>query len=164
MANNKEVGNKSKTVSRRNFLVAGGAVIAAGALSACSAKTITNSVTNTVTSTAPAKTVTPAAVTSTVSVPQKFTVLNPRGLPKPVDKVPLVPPTDTADSIKTKSIWLVGQKGAQQAPLPAIFAEMQKEGYKVTLDGKASFFGSDEPTLWDKVAKDAKAVIFGVGD
>ena len=42
---------KGKLVSRRDFLVAGGAVIAAGALSACSPSTVTDTVTNTVTNT-----------------------------------------------------------------------------------------------------------------
>jgi succinate dehydrogenase/fumarate reductase flavoprotein subunit len=40
-----------KVVSRRDFLVAGGAVIAAGALAACNPKTATETVTNTVTNT-----------------------------------------------------------------------------------------------------------------
>jgi hypothetical protein len=41
---------------------------------------------------------------------------------------------------------------------------MKADGYKITEDGKTAFFGSDEPALWNKVAADAKAVIFGVGD
>jgi len=76
--NNKPESNK-KLVSRRDFLVAGGAVIAAGAVSACTPKTetVTNTVTNTATATktvtntttqtAPAQTstVTGAPVTTT---------------------------------------------------------------------------------------------------
>jgi len=75
--------SRKKLVSRRDFLVAGGAVIAAGALSACTPKTetvtstmpgatktvtstMTNTVTNTVTSTA-AGTATTKTVTSTVT-------------------------------------------------------------------------------------------------
>ena len=67
----KKKGN-NKLISRRDFLVAGGAVIAAGALSACTPKTETitstlpgTTVTKTVTATAPGTTVTPAAVTTT---------------------------------------------------------------------------------------------------
>jgi hypothetical protein len=41
---------------------------------------------------------------------------------------------------------------------------MKAQGYKITEDGKTAFFGSDEPALWDRAAKDAKAIIFGVGD
>jgi TAT (twin-arginine translocation) pathway signal sequence len=52
---------KKKLVSRRDFLVAGGAVIAAGTLSACTPKAATETVTNTITNT---KTVT-NAVTAT---------------------------------------------------------------------------------------------------
>jgi hypothetical protein len=55
------MNEKKKLVSRRDFLVAGGAVIAAGALSACTPKTATETVTNTLTNT---KTVT-NTVTST---------------------------------------------------------------------------------------------------
>jgi hypothetical protein len=57
--------DKRKLVSRRDFLVAGGAVLAAGTLSACTPKTGTETVTNTITNT---KTVTStAAATSTGS-------------------------------------------------------------------------------------------------
>jgi TAT (twin-arginine translocation) pathway signal sequence len=91
MTEGKKDGRK-KLVSRRDFLVAGGAVIAAGALSACTPKTetvtstiagttktvtVTNTVTNTVTSTATGtaatktvtSTVTGTGVTSTVTAP-----------------------------------------------------------------------------------------------
>lgn len=66
MGENKK-DNKKKLVSRRDFLVAGGAVIAAGALSACTPKAVTETTTKTVTSTAPGTTVTPNAVTTTVT-------------------------------------------------------------------------------------------------
>jgi hypothetical protein len=156
-----------KIVSRREFLVGSGAVLAAGALTACSsgtASTVTNTVTSTVTKTG----ATAAAVTTTVTATgaataAKYTCLSPRGYPKPVDKVPIVPRVDAAQ-IKTLSIWIIGQKGKGQGALTGIGTFMKANGYKITEDGKAAFFGSDEPALWDRAAKDAKAIIFGVGD
>jgi succinate dehydrogenase/fumarate reductase flavoprotein subunit len=67
------MGKEKKLISRRNFLVAGGAVIAAGALSACAPKTTTetvvSTVTNTVTNTKTAtSTVTQTAPTQTTTV------------------------------------------------------------------------------------------------
>jgi len=32
------------------------------------------------------------------------------------------------------------------------------------LVGKAGFFATEEPKLWDEVAKNADALIYGVGD
>jgi len=163
---------KGKLVSRRDFLAAGGAVIAAGALSACSSSTVTNTVTNTntvtstnnVTSTKTA-TVTGAAttVTSTAQTAAKYATMNPRAFPKEVDIVPLVPRVSATD-IKNLSIWVIGQKGKGQGALTGIASTMKAQGYKITEDGKTAFFGSDEPALWDRAAKDAKAIIFGVGD
>lgn len=152
-----------KLVTRRDFLAAGGAVIAAGALSACTPKTVTNNITETKTVTSTAPPVTPVAVTTTTTVPAKFATMNPRGYPKEIDKVPLVPTLDAA-TLKTKSIWVIGQKGKGQGILTGIAANMKAAGYKITEDGKAAFFGSDEPALWDRAAKDAAAIIFGVGD
>jgi len=161
---------KGKLVSRRDFLAAGGAVIAAGALSACSSSTVTNTVTNTSTVTSTnnvtsTKTVTGAAttVTSTAQTAAKYATLNPRGFPKEVDIVPLVPRIAAAD-LKNVSIWVIGQKGKGQGALTGIASTMKAAGYKITEDGKTAFFGSDEPALWDRAAKDAKAIIFGVGD
>ena len=61
---------KKHLVSRRDFLVGSGAVIAAGALTACTPKTVTNTVTNTVTSTT---TSVPPASTATVTSTQMAT-------------------------------------------------------------------------------------------
>jgi hypothetical protein len=159
---------KGKLVSRRDFLAAGGAVIAAGALSACSPSTVTDTVTNTVTNTATTTktaTVTGAAttVTSTTQAAAKYATMNPRGFPKEVDIVPLVPRIAAAD-LKNVSIWVIGQKGKGQGVLTGIASTMKTMGYKITEDGKTAFFGSDEPALWNRAAADAKAIIFGVGD
>jgi succinate dehydrogenase/fumarate reductase flavoprotein subunit len=71
------MGKEKKLVTRRDFLVAGGAVIAAGALSACTPKTTetitstvatTKTVTNTTTQTAPAQTTTVTGVPVTKTV------------------------------------------------------------------------------------------------
>ena len=68
MAEGKKANNEKKLVSRRSFLVGTGAVIAAGALAACSPKTITNTVTETMTktTTTTAPPITKEAVTTTV--------------------------------------------------------------------------------------------------
>ena len=80
------IEKKKKLVSRRDFLVAGGAVIAAGALRACTPKTTTETVvstvtntktvTNTTTQTAPAVTTT---VTSATNQADTFKVVWPLG-------------------------------------------------------------------------------------
>jgi len=66
---NKKPYIKKKLVSRRDFLVAGGAVIAAGALSACKSQTSTETVTNMVTNTKTVtNTTTQSAATQTTTV------------------------------------------------------------------------------------------------
>ena len=93
----------------------------------------------------------------------KYTVLNPRGLPKEVDRVPIVP---RLPSLSGKTVYLVGQKGAGQRPLPQLTEALTKAlpDTKFVLVGKAGFWATDEPKLWDQVAKNADAVIYGVGD
>jgi len=71
-----------RLVTRRDFLTATGAVIAAGALSACAPKAVVETVTTT--STAPVKTVAITPVTTTVtgtaqSVPVTLEVYDPNG-------------------------------------------------------------------------------------
>jgi hypothetical protein len=69
MSEKRKVENKNKLASRREFLVGSGAVIAAGVLTACSAKTttLTNTVTQTTTKTAPGTTVTGPTTTATTT-------------------------------------------------------------------------------------------------
>ena len=70
MAENKKPEEKRKLVSRRSFLIGGGAVIAAGALTACAPKTVTNTVTETLTKTSTTTSVPPPvtkeAITTTL--------------------------------------------------------------------------------------------------
>jgi hypothetical protein len=112
--------------------------------------------TKTATTTAPPTTV-------TTQVETKYATLNPRGLPKDVDKVPLTTRLASLKPGDGQKVWVVTQK-PNQYPMPTLADEMKKAGYNVQFASKVSFFGSDEPTLWNKVAADAKAVIFGVGD
>ena len=93
----------------------------------------------------------------------EYTVLNPRGLPKDVERVAISP---RLASLSGKTVYLVGQKGAQQRPLPQLTEALTKAlpDTKFVLVGKAGFFATDEPKLFDQVAKNADAVIYGVGD
>jgi hypothetical protein len=89
------MANNKKLVTRRDFLAVSGAVIAAGALSACAAKTVTNTVTETKTS--PPTTVTPAAVTSTVTA-------SPVTSTKTVTNTSTVTTTSTPAAVTTTSV------------------------------------------------------------
>jgi hypothetical protein len=93
----------------------------------------------------------------------EYTVLNPRGLPKPVERVA---PSPRLSSLSGKTVYLVGQKGAGQRPLPQLTEALNKAlpDTKFVLVGKAGFFATEEPKLWDEVAKNADALIYGVGD
>ena len=91
----------------------------------------------------------------------QYAVLNPRGIRPEIDRVPIMP---RLSDLNGKTIYLVGQKGAGQ--LRALTDELTKAYPNTTfvLKGKAGFWGADEPQLWDEVAKNANAVIYGVGD
>ena len=93
----------------------------------------------------------------------EYTVLNPQGLPKPVERVA---PSPRLSSLSGKTVYLVGQKGAGQRPLPQLTEALKKAlpDTKFVLVGKAGFFATEEPKLWDEVAKNADALIYGVGD
>ena len=86
MAEGKKPESKKKLVSRRQFLVGSGAVIAAGALTACTPKTVTNTVTNTVTSTT---TSVPPASTATVTSTQMATTTATATTTKTVETKPV---------------------------------------------------------------------------
>jgi uncharacterized protein with FMN-binding domain/succinate dehydrogenase/fumarate reductase flavoprotein subunit len=95
------------TISRRDFLFASGAVIAAGALSACTPKTSTETVVNTVTST---KTVTntttqtaPAQTTTVTGAPVTTTVTG-----APITSTKTVTSTVTATPIVTTPTGISG--------------------------------------------------------
>jgi len=136
-------GTIKKLVSRRDFLMAGGAVIAAGALSACTPKTSTETVvstltntktvTNTATVTAPAvtATVTGAPVTTTVTktvAPTSITLLNPRASINPPKTMGISPRPTT----------LAGKRIA--------FVDIGKAGYKEYLDVLIPLFQAKFPT------------------
>ena len=140
MTEGKKDGRK-KLVSRRDFLVAGGAVIAAGALSACTPKTetvtsttagttktvtVTNTVTNTVTSTA-----TGTAATKTVT-----STVTGTGATSTVTKtVPTtVTATGTATTTTAAKVVVFDPRGT---PSPITLVPMAKR--LDTLDGKTIY-------------------------
>ncbi len=99
MAEGKKPESKEKLISRRKFLIGSSAVIAAGALTACTPKTVTNTVTNTVTSTTtsvpPASTAT-ATTTATATATVTSTATTTRPAVTTTTTVPISYPISTA--------------------------------------------------------------------
>jgi hypothetical protein len=132
--------SRKKLVSRRDFLVAGGAVIAAGALSACTAKTetvtstvpgTTKTVTNTATSTV-TSTVTGAPTTKTVTSTVTGAATTVTGPGTTVTKtVTSTPPATTATAAK---LVVFDPRGT---PSPITLVPMAKR--LDTLDGKTIY-------------------------
>jgi hypothetical protein len=141
MAEGKKSGHK-KLVSRRDFLVAGGAVIAAGALSACTPTTLTSTVTttvpttvkSTVTTTVPT-TVTGAAVTVTSTVPGAATTVT-KTVPTTVTGA-VTTVTATATTTATPTTAKLTVFDPRGTPSPITLLSMAKR--LDTLDGKTIY-------------------------
>jgi hypothetical protein len=129
----------SRKVSRRDFLVAGGAIIAAGALSSCAAKTTTITTTLPATTVTTTKTVTQTAtgpgVTQTVTGPGVTQTVTGSATTKTVTSTSAVTTTatTTANPATTK-IVVFDPRGT---PSPITLVPMAKR--LDTLDGKTIY-------------------------
>jgi len=145
-----------KLVSRRDFLVAGGAVIAAGALSACSSKTET--VTKTVTNTAAN---TKAATTSTSG--GKIQVLNPLGTPAAITKKPLAARPTTLDG---GTVYVVDIMYPYSQNFVKALRDVLAEKYPKTTwvyREKLGNYGTDDPDLWAEISGRAVGAVVAIG-
>jgi hypothetical protein len=164
-----------KLVSRRDFLVAGGAVMAAGALSACTPKSATETVTSTmagatntvtvtsnITGAAATKTVT-STVTGAAQTGGSVTLdlVNPRG----VLNVPTKGPSPRLDTLDGKKILLYTNGKATTYLFQDEIERLLKERFpKITVIREGGHFNPG----WDR-AKEMKAqgvdgVIYGNSD
>jgi hypothetical protein len=163
-SNNTE--SKKKLVSRRDFLVAGGAIIAAGALTACTPKTTTETVTNTLTQTntktLPATTVTGAAATTTITASVvTFNLIDPTG---PTEITELFGKRITDLNGKTVGLLNAGWQGDRTLDL---VAQLLKQKYPtINIISYTEFPGTrndvDRPKIVELVQKfKCDAVIIG---
>jgi len=145
-----------KLVSRRDFLVAGGAVIAAGALSACSSKTETVTITTTNT-----KSVTPVATTSTSG--GKIQVLNPLGTPAAITKKPLAARPATLDG---GTVYVVDIMYPYSQNFVKALRDVLAEKYPKTTwvyREKLGNYGTDDPDLWAEISGRAVGAVVAIG-
>lgn len=174
------MSNDKKLVTRRDFLVAGGAVIAAGALSACSSNTVTETVTSqiptTVTKTVTSTAVAPAGATTTVTSTVTgtgtgatgglITVMNPLVPNTYVERIPLTAPR--LDKIDGKKIMMVdiGWGGPEGSYVMfGVMKEWFAKNYptaKVEVVFKKGSYGADDPDLWKRIGAEFDAAIVGM--
>jgi len=115
MEENKKLNAQdSKLVTRRSFLLASGAVIAAGALSSCAQSASTKTITKTVTGNA-----TKAGATTAL----EFTVLNPVAQDPDIQIKGLSPRLDT---VKGKKINVINLHGGNEQMIENVAPELKK--------------------------------------
>jgi ABC-type oligopeptide transport system substrate-binding subunit len=176
MAKETKDGSK-KLVSRRDFLMAGGAVIAAGALSACTpktetvtstaTKTVTSSVTGaatTVTTTAPGTTKTVTATASVVPTTSKLVVFDPRGTPPAITVTPQAKRLDTIDG---KTIYVVDIMFPYTQTFVKTLTKVLQQKYSKTtwvyLEKGGASYSSDAPETWEIVRAKGQGMVIAVG-
>jgi len=127
-----------KIVTRRDFLVAGGAVIAADALSmsACTSK----------------------------SASTKLTVVGMDPKPEPaVERTPLAPRLDTLNG---KTIYIINNNfsgGEVLGPVMVNWFAKNMPQVKAVFKDKKGSFGDDDPELWQEIKAKASAMIIEFG-
>jgi len=151
----KKVPNKGKLISRRDFSIAGGALIAAGPLSAYAPKAIASVLTTTKTATAQkaAKTMTPATAT--------LEVLNPRGEVDPPKTLGISPRVAT---LAGKRIGLYDNGKEGFADFLNVIEKLLKEKYPTTTIVRFNGGFDCGDALAAKIAKSVDTVIYGSGD
>jgi hypothetical protein len=101
--------------------------------------------------------------TSASSGPEKFTVVNPKGTPPPIQLIPMAPRLDTLNG---KTVYLVdtGFHGADVL-LHQIEAWFGRNMPSVTVvfRRKAGPYMEDDPNLWKEIKAKGNAVIMAVG-
>jgi hypothetical protein len=149
--------DKGRLISRRDFSVAGGAVIAAGPLSAYVPKAIVDVVTtkNTVTTAAPGTTETMAPATTTLEV------LNPRGEVDPPTTLGISPRVTT---LAGKRIGLYDNGKEGFADFLDVIEKLLKEKYPTATIVRFNGAFDCGDALAAKIAKSVDTVLYGSGD
>lgn len=90
-----------------------------------------------------------------------YAALNPRGLEP---EIKLIPPSSRVPDLNGKVVYCVSQgPGEERAFLEKVAEQLPKyaPGVKVVFVKKPGVYMSDDPELWDEIAKKANAVIYG---
>ena len=144
----KKTADKGKLISRRDFSVAGGALIAAGPLSACVPEAIANiATTKDVTKTAPATTT--------------LEVLNPRGEVDPPKTLGISPRVAT---LAGKRIGLYDNGKEGFADFLNVIEKLLKEKYPTATIVRFNGAFDCGDALAAKIAKSVDTVLYGSGD
>jgi hypothetical protein len=92
-----------------------------------------------------------------------FTVLNPSGLPKEAEPIPLAA---RVEDLSGKTVYCISQHvGDADTFLAKIAGELPKvvPGVKAVFRRRTSAYMENEPELWDEVKNNAAAFIYGCG-
>jgi hypothetical protein len=146
------MAKEKRLLSRRDFLVAGGAVIAAGALSACTPKTetVTNTVTNTVTKSTPVG-------------QEKIQVLQPLGTPAAITKTPMAARPSTLDG---GTVYVVDIMYPYSQNFVMALRDVLAEKYPKTTwvyREKIGSYATNDPDLWAEISGRAVGAVFAIG-
>jgi len=151
----KKAPDKGKLISRRDFSIAGGALIAAGPLSAYAPKAIASMLTTTNTAAARGTTKTRASETATLEV------LNPRGEVDPPKTLGISPRVAT---LADKRIGLYDNGKEGFADFLNVIEKLLKEKYPTATIMRFNGGFDCGDALAAKIAKSVDTVIYGSGD
>ena len=149
----KKIPDKGKLISRRHFSIAGGALIAAGPLSAYAPKAIAGMVTTAATARGTTKTIAPATTT--------LEVLNPRGEVDPPKTLGISPRVTTLEG-KRIGLYDNGKEGF--ADFLNVIEKLLKEKYPTATVVRFNGAFDCGDALAAKIAKSVDTVIYGSGD
>jgi hypothetical protein len=151
----KKTPDKGKLISRRDFSIAGGALIAAGPLSAYAPKAIAGIVTTEKAATAQGTTKTMARATTMLEV------LNPRGEVDPPKTLGISPRVTTLEG-KRIGLYDNGKEGF--ADFLNVIEKLLKEKYPTATIVRFNGAFDCGDALAAKIAKSVDTVIYGSGD
>ena len=92
-----------------------------------------------------------------------FSAFNPRGFKPEVKEVPLSP---RVPDLNDKVVYCISQTfGGADIFLQKVAEALPRyaPGVRAVFRKKPAFYGTDDPELWDEVAKEADAFIYGCG-
>jgi hypothetical protein len=92
-----------------------------------------------------------------------YAVVNPSGLQRPVDPIPL---SDRLHDLGGKTIYCISQYiGGADAFLERVATALPKyvSGVKTVFRRKPAAYMTDDPELWNEIETEADAVIYGCG-
>jgi hypothetical protein len=89
-----------------------------------------------------------------------YAALNPRGFP---GEIKLIPPASRVSDLNGKTVYCVSQGETEYPFLQKVVEQLPKyaPGAKGVVVKKPGVYMSDDPELWNEIAKKANAVIYG---